>query len=347
MIELAEKMGDTFAAWVPDRYPALRPFIERVGNTPLLAIPGAPEEARIYAKRESENPCGTIKDRVALAMMWRALSQGYDPRSQEILEYSGGQLSVALAQICAALEAPAQMVLSDATAPSLVEAVRSCGARVELVPKSAGFWGVMQRAVALKAARPDYWFLYQHQNPANVAMHRSATAEEILRQLPGVRIDAWIAAIGTGGTLAGVGSRLREVHPEISIYGVTPAELPYGSPEPPNGLPKFAGSGGLGCGRKQQFVQAIEDSIGGHFHIFYPEALAEMARFEEATGIRIGSSAAANLLAARRVAARLGPQAVIVTVFPSAGSAEEWEAIQKQRLERASVEADPSAAPAG
>lgn len=325
MIGLGERLSDTFAAWVPDRYPSLRHFIERVGNTSLLPVPGDSQGARIFAKCEWENPCGTIKDRVAVAMMWSALTQGYDPRRQEILEYSGGQLSVALAEICAGLEATAQMVLSEATAPSLIEAVRSCGARVDLVPKSAGFWGVIERAEALKAANPDYWFLYQHRNPANPAMHRNATAEEILRQLAGTRIDAWVAAIGTGGTLAGVGSRLREVYPDISLFGVTPAELAYGSAEPPNGLPKFAGSGGLGSGRKQQFVEAMESAIAGHFHIAYPEALREMARFASDTGIRIGSSAAANLLAARKVAARLGSEAVVVTVFPSAGSAEEWE----------------------
>jgi cysteine synthase A len=135
-----------------------------------------------------------------------------------------------------------------------------------------------------------------------------------------------VASIGTGGTLIGVYEALSRVHPAVELHAVSPAELPYGSQEPPNGRRKFAGSGGLGCGRKQPFVEAREDRLAGHATFSLNETIREIWRFHEATGLRIGTSSAANLLVARAVARRLGPGSTVVTVFPSAASDEDWSA---------------------
>jgi cysteine synthase A len=329
MLKQADQSPSTFFdPGVLDRYPALAEYAAKVGRTTLLEVATEEGCGRVFAKAEWENPHGTIKDRVALAMMWSALSSGLDPEAETILEYSGGQLAVALAHLCRALGVRSEIVMSDATPESNLEAVRSCGGAVHLVPKDRGFWAVMQRAFDLKKSNPALHFLYQHTNAANLAMHAEATAEEILAQLPTGRADAWVTAIGTGGTLVGVGDRLRERFPELQIYGVTPAELPYASQSPPNGEPKFAGSGGLGSGRRQPFVERAESWITGHFHYSHLQAQTEMHRFRQQSGISIGSSAAANLLAARALSRQLGPDSVVVTVFQSAGSLEEWRAVE-------------------
>ena len=328
MTARVEVRQDHFPTWVLERYPALADFAARVGRTSLLRIPGP---HRIYAKCEWENPCGTIKDRVALAMIWDALANGLDPERDEILEYSGGQLAIALGRLCELLGIGAHIVLSEATAESLIETVRGCGATVYLAPKAAGFWGVMERAKAIKAARPEIVFLYQHRNGSNLAIHATQTASELIDQLGGRSPDAWVAAIGTGGTLVGVGSALHRANARVRLYGVTPAELPYGSKLSPNSLPKLAGSGGLGCGRRQPFVQQHEKLVTEHFCVAYDDAKAEMSRFQEETGVKVGSSAAANLIVARRVAERLDVGSVVATAFPSAGALEEWRSIEEAR----------------
>ena len=319
-----------FRSDVLRKYPMFEGFVNAVGNTPIIEIPQSNGSAKIFAKCEFVNPWGTIKDRIALAMIWRALGEGLDPKKHRILEYSGGQLAVALAQVCASIGARATIVLSDAAPRSIISAVESCGAALDLVPAEKGFWGVMLRAMALNEEQSDFHFLYQHENAANPAMHRLGTATELLAQVPSRRIDAWVAAIGTGGTLAGVGSGLMDAMPGIALFGVTPAELSYGSDDPPNGTPKFAGSGGLGWGRKQTFVEQLEGKLVAHRSISYAAARAEMYRFLCETGLRIGSSAAANLLVAKDVAAQLGSGRIVATIFPSSGSTEEWELVERE-----------------
>lgn len=320
------KQNEHFDPKVLERYPPLRSVFMQTGNTPLIAVESPQGHGRIYAKCEWHNPNGSIKDRVALAMVWSALSLDLMPPAA-LLEYSGGQLAVALSRICQLLGIKLLTVLSDATPSSLIAAVKSYGADVELTPKCYGFWGTMERAFAISAANPHMKFLYQHTNEANLYMHRTSTAEEIIEQLPESRVDAWIASIGTGGTLMGVFSRLQEHYPYVRAYAVTPSEMPYATEKPPNTQPKLAGSGGLGNGRKQPFVAEFESSLAGHFYCSYPQATAAMLDYYNTTGTRIGSSAAANLIAARKVARDLGENAVVVTVFPSAGVDEEWQAI--------------------
>jgi cysteine synthase A len=132
-----------------------------------------------------------------------------------------------------------------------------------------------------------------------------------------------VASIGTGGTLVGVYRALSAVHPGVALYATTPAELPYGSPAVPDGRPKFAGSGGLGNGIRQSFVKRHDELVREHLTYAYADTLVYMRDFHRETGMWIGSSSAANLVAARTLARRLGPDSVVVTVFPSGGTPEE------------------------
>jgi cysteine synthase A len=304
-------------------------YLQQLGDTPLMEVPGADNGSRVFAKCEWTNPTGTVKDRPVFGMVYRELKKTPLARRGEIhiLEYTGGSLGLALSRLCARLGLRLTLVLSAATDPALVAELSGHGSEVVLVDRERGFWGVMEMARRLAAENPTWRFLYQHENPANLWMHRYTTGQEIAEQLPNDAVDgpcAWLASIGTGGTLMGVYAALVPKLPQLQLFATTPAELPYGSNAPPNGKPKFLGSGGLGCGRKQPFVASDESRIKGHMQYSYDEALRGMRDFHALTGLKIGSSAAANWLAARQVAERLGPKATVITVFPSAATDFEW-----------------------
>ncbi|WP_018132425.1 PLP-dependent cysteine synthase family protein [Effusibacillus pohliae] len=309
----------------------LKRFTQKLGNTPVVEIPAVPGSGRIFAKCEWYNPTGSVKDRAAYEMMMDVLLEKERNNQQHlhILEYSGGNLGISLATICNLLEINLTLVLSSGSHKSLLKKLQMLGAKVELVDKQKGFWGVMETAFRLSESSDSYTFLYQHRNEANFRAHRNGTAIEILRQIPN-QIDAWVASIGTGGTLMGVYETLSSKYPNIQLHAVTPAELPYGSDQPPNGLRKFAGSGGLGCGRKQYFVERNEGEVTRHWTYRFEETLEEAKRFYVETGVQIGTSAAANLLAARSIAAELGTNSTVVTIFPDAGAPEEWSEIYGQ-----------------
>lgn len=320
---------------VLELFPPLGRFRARLGSR-LLEMPQIRGGGRVFAKCEFDNPTATVKDRVACAMLWRLLQTEGTTAGLRVLEYSGGTLAVPLAQLCKELGIPVTLVLSSGTDASLLTDLASLGAATELVDKTRGFYAVMERAIALSREHPDWKFLYQHENQANLHMHESSTGNEILDQLPVQRVDAWVASIGTGGSLIGVYRALSRVYPKLAMYATTPAELPYGSPEPGNGKPKFAGSGGLGNGIRQPFVRSYDERVTRHMTYSYPDTLALMREFHRETGIWIGSSAAANLHAARTLAWELGPDSVVVTLFPSAGTPEERD--------RASATTEPPSA---
>ena len=330
------KLSSVFARALDQRlleqHPPLLQYLLQVGDTPLTKVPGPGNGARVFAKCEWTNPTG-VKDRAVFGMVYRELKKTPLARrgGLHILEYTGGSLGMALSRLCAQLGLHLTLVLSGATDPAVVAEMRGHGSKVILVPRERGFWGVMETAHGLAAENPTWRFLFQHENPANIWMHRETTGREVAEQLPYDSADgpcAWIASIGTGATLIGVYSALIQKIPQLQLFATTPAELPYGSEFAPNGLPKFLGSGGLGCGRKQPFVAAVESRIMGHLHYTYEDALRGMREFCGRTGLRIGSSAAANWLAACKVAERLGPQATVVTVFPSAATEYEWAKAQ-------------------
>ncbi|MDQ2957244.1 MAG: pyridoxal-phosphate dependent enzyme [Actinomycetota bacterium] len=304
-------------------YPALRPFADAIGNTPLIEVPGD-GGATILAKCEWVNPAGSIKDRVAFGMLAALLREG-SGQPLQVLEYSGGNLSLALSLLCQAIGVPLRLVLSSGSPPSLLDTVRGRGAEVELVDKDLGFVAVVRRAIDIARAEPAWSLLYQHRNLGNIQTHETTTGAELLDQLPaGTRLTHWVASIGTGGTLVGVLRALRGRFPDVLPVAVSPAELPYGSDQPPNGLAKYAGSGGFGDGVRQPFVPPIEAGLHTDT-VSYPDALAAMAEFRTLTGTAIGSSSAANWLVARKIAADLPASAMVATVFPCAGTAEEWK----------------------
>ncbi len=315
------------AAALHARFPALAAFHARLGHAELIEVPGlSGGGARIFAKCEWQNPAGSIKDRVAYALLCAALQRhGTRPLSElKVLEYSGGNLAAALSTLGRELDIPMRFVLSSSSPPSLLSMLAGHGSRFELVDKSLGFLAVIERALALADAESDWTLLYQHRNAVNVRFHQDTTGAEILGQLSGRLPHAWVASIGTGGTLIGVSRALRASCPDLRTVGASPSELPYGSLMPPNGLPKYAGSGGMGRGIRQPFVRADDEHVE-HRTLSFDDALRGMVEFRASTGLKIGSSAAANWQIARQVARELSPDQTVVTVFPDAGTPEEWE----------------------
>lgn len=316
-------------AEIHERYPALARFRERLGNTSLIEVPSVSGGARIFAKCEWENPAGSIKDRAAYGLVLEAIRRHGDrPAGQlRLLEYSGGNLGLALSYLCAQMEVTLRVVVASFTSPSVVDTLRSQGTLVDIAPKEEGFLGTITGAQRIAETEPGWQFLFQHINPASVAIHELTTGPEIVRQLAGRTPHTWVAAIGTGGTLIGVMNALRQVQPSVQAVGVTPAESPYGNPCAPISRAVLCGSGGLGYGLRQPFVQAYDDEVAGHRYVAYEQALEGAAEFFTKTRIRIGTSASANWLVARKIAARLPSDAVVVTVFADAGNPEQWAQI--------------------
>jgi cysteine synthase A len=321
------------------RYPALTDFRARLGDTPLLEVPGPDGGALILAKCEYANPFGSVKDRAAYGLLCAAV-EAHDAAAKrpgaavqplKLLDFSGGNFALALAGLGELTGLPIRLAVPDAMPPSVRGRLTELGVRIELVPAERFLYGIVRRALEIAAAEPDWTMLHQMRNMANVAIHEHMTGEEIVAQLGtqlgGTRPWGFVATIGTGGTLAGVGRRLRRAYgTRVRLVGVSPRELPFGTTEPPNKKPKFAGSGGLGYGLRQPFVDHLADGTEHRF-VTYPRATEAMARFRELTGTRIGASAAANWIVAQEFAATLPPDQVVVTLFADAGLTEEWDRI--------------------
>jgi cysteine synthase A len=331
---LPDELGLTLAEPLPGlpdesitlkRYPALKDFRARLGDTPLREVPGPDGGARILAKCEFANPFGSVKDRAAYALLCAAV-EAHDAAAGplKLLDFSGGNFALALAGLGELTGIPIRLAVPDLIPPSIRTRLAEQRVWIEPVPTEQFLYGIVRRALEIAAAEPDWTMLHQMRNMANVAIHEHMTGEEIVAQLGETRPWGFVATIGTGGTLAGVGRRLRRAYgPQVRLVGVSPQELPYGTPEPPNKKPKLAGSGGLGYGLRQPFVDHMASGTV-HRLIDYPRAQEAMVEFRELTGTRIGASAAANWIVAREFAATLSPDQVVITLFADAGLPEEW-----------------------
>ena len=310
--------------------PAFTHFLGRVGHTPMIELPAPKGCAKLLAKCEWMNPTGSIKDRAATAMVEDLLVCTNGPLSDlHLVEHSGGNLARSLSVLCAMLGIRNTLFLSAATPESFVRELEVNGSEARLVPGEEGFWGVMEAARRFAENNPETTYLNQHENYANLRIHETTTGQEILGflQHSGLLKDkpeiALVSAIGTGGTLGGLTRALEAELGKVRTFGVTPAELPYGSALPPNGYPKFAGSGGLGDGRKQRFVGELGTKVEDHLTVTYDDSLSARNLLLEAVGISVGSSAAAAWLAAIEVGQRLGSSGLVITTLACQGLPEE------------------------
>lgn len=203
---------------------------ELVGNTPLLQLNkfsaiNKVEGATILAKLEYFNPAGSVKDRVALAMINDAEQNGKLKPGATIIEPTSGNTGVGLAFVAAVKGYKVILTMPDSMSVERRNLLKAYGAKIELTPGAQGMKGAVDRANELNAQIPGSIILQQFENPANPAIHTATTAQEIWRDTDG-KIDAFVAGVGTGGTVSGVGKYLKEKNPNIKIFAVEPASSP-------------------------------------------------------------------------------------------------------------------------
>jgi cysteine synthase A len=198
-------------------------IVDTIGNTPIVKLHRvAPKHVQLYVKVEAFNPAGSVKDRLALAIILDAEKTGAIKPGQTVVEATSGNTGVALAAVCAARGYPFVAVMSETFSIERRKLIRAYGGKVVLTPAAARGSGMVKKAEELAAEHG--WFLArQFENPANPAYHRSTTAAEILRDFAGRRLDYFVTGWGTGGTLTGVGEVLKVARPEVRIIASEPA----------------------------------------------------------------------------------------------------------------------------
>lgn len=300
-----------------------RRLLDLVGHTPLLELGrvSEPGRGRIWAKLEFLNPSGSIKDRIALAMLEAVEGAGLLRPGGTVIEPTSGNTGIALALACAVKGYRMVAVLPEAMSRERAQVLRALGAEVEVVPCAHGEEGeftcedlerTLARARELAATVPGACMPNQFENEANPAAHGASTAREILAQA-GPALAAFVAAVGTGGTLTGVAEVLRGEAPGVRIVAVEPASSAVISGEAPG----FHRQQGIGEGFVPKvFRRELVDEV---LTVPDDEAVAMARRLAREEGILGGYSAGTNVAAARRVAARLGPDRAVVTLIPDSG----------------------------
>jgi cysteine synthase A len=295
-----------------------RDILQCIGNTSLLPlrriVPA--NGARILLKLESENPTGSMKDRMALAMIEAAEADGRLKAGGCVVEYTGGSTGVSLAFVCAVKGYPLHIVTSDAFAREKLDHMRILGAQLEIVPsEGGGMTGELTRdmveaARVIAADTGGLWTDQLNNTDQLAAYHRMA--EEIWNQADG-RIDGFVQCVGTAASVRGIGEGLRRRNEKISIVAVEPAESPVLSGGPP-GAHKIDG---VGAG----FVVPLwHDAIADRIEQVSTDAAVAMAlRLAREEGLFVGTSTGANVIAALRLADHLGPGATVVTVMCDTG----------------------------
>jgi cysteine synthase A len=295
--------------------PRFRSLQRLIGNTPLLAIHlrHRGERRVIYAKYESLNLTGSIKDRMALHILQRAYESGQLADGDPIAEATSGNTGIAIAAIGRALGHSVTIFMPDWMSTERVALMSSFGATVVLVSKAdGGFLGAMAQADALKAQNPRTFLPHQFANEANVEAHVSGTGPEIWVQLRthGLQPDAFVAGVGTGGTVMGVGQYLRSQKPDVRVHPLEPAESPTLSTGHKVGRHRIQGI-------SDDFIPPIcrLDELDPVVPASDGDAIL-MAQKLAQHGLAVGISSGANLLGALVVQDALGRDAVVATVFP-------------------------------
>lgn len=272
--------------------------------------------ARVVLKVESENPTGSMKDRMALAMVEAAERDGRLPPGGAVVEYTGGSTGVSLALVCAVKGHPLDVVTSDAFAKEKLDHMRLLGARLHVIASDEGRMtekltrDMVATAAAIVEERGGYW-TNQLDNPDQLAGY-AAMADEIWEQTGG-RLDAFVQMVGTAGSIRGVGERLRERDPAVTVVAAEPAESPVLS----GGEPGAHKIDGVGPGFRMPLWR--DDTADRIERVSTEEALAMATRLGLEEGLFAGTSTGGNVAAALRVAAELGPKATVVTVMCDTG----------------------------
>lgn len=271
-----------------------------VGGTPLMELSGFGTSkktgARLIAKLEYFNPAGSVKDRIALAMIEDAERHGILKPGGTIIEPTSGNTGVGLAFVSAAKGYKLVLTMPDTMSAERRNLLKALGARLVLTPGAEGMKGAIAEAERLKGETPGSVILQQFENPANPAVHRRTTAEEIWRDTDG-RVDIFVAGVGTGGTVSGTGSRLKELNPAVQIVAVEPSDSPVlsGGKAGPHKIQ------GIGAG----FVPKTYDAsvVDRVMTVSGDDAMRTSRELARTEGLLVGISSGAAVHAATQLAA--------------------------------------------
>ena len=288
-----------------------------VGNTPLLELSNYNKakglKARLIVKLESFNPAGSVKDRVALAMIEDAEASGLLNPAATIIEPTSGNTGIGLAFVAAAKGYKLILTMPDTMSVERRNLLKALGAELVLTPGANGMKGAIARAEELKAATPGAVILQQFDNPANPAMHERTTGQEIWRDTEGV-VDIFVAGVGTGGTVSGVGAALKKHNPGVKVVAVEPTDSPVLS----GGAPGAHKIQGIGAGFvPKNYNPAVVDEI---LQVTNDDAIRAGRELAKLEGLLVGISSGAAVSAATRLA--LLPEnagKTIVALLPDTG----------------------------
>jgi [CysO sulfur-carrier protein]-thiocarboxylate-dependent cysteine synthase len=278
---------------------------QAIGNTPLVGLPHlSPAGYRIYLKLEGHNPTGSVKDRVAKYLIEEAERHGQLRPGQRVLEPTSGNTGIGLAAICKVKGHPLTCVMPENTSEERKQLLTMFGADLVFSPANEGSNGSVRLARELAAADPDVHMPFQYGNPANALAHYETTAPEIIADLP--ELAAFVAGLGTGGTVTGAGKRLKRHDPAIKVFAAEPeyGELVYGLRNLDEG-----------------YVPEVLDQsvLDGRIKVDSLKALEYTRRLAEEEGIFAGVSTGACLAVAVRVCKRLPEGSAIVALSPDGG----------------------------
>lgn len=298
-----------------------------IGDTPVIKLNRlAPEGVDIWVKAEAFNPMGSVKDRLALGIIEAAEASGELQPGQTVIEATSGNTGIGLAMVCAAKGYPLVVTMAESFSVERRRLLRFLGAKVVLTPAAAKGSGMVAKAIELAEQNGWYW-TQQFDNPANPDFHERTTAEEILRDFEGERLDYWVTGFGTGGTLTGVSRKLRAARPEVRIIVGEPDNsqlLGSGVPQPegashPNFRPHVM------QGWTPDFIPTITQeavangTIDGVVPVAGEDAMRLSRELASKEGIFVGVSGGATLAAALRAAQTAEPGSVFLVMLPDTG----------------------------
>ena len=288
--------------------------LELVGHTPVVRLNRLPgrDDAEVWAKLENYNPGGSVKDRICLAMIERAERDGRIKPGDTIVEPTSGNTGIGLALVCAVKGYRLILTMPDTMSEERRSLLAAYGAQLVLTPDTRGMHGAIAKAEELVRANPSFYMPQQFNNPANPEVHYASTGPELIEQME--RIDAFVAGVGTGGTISGAGRYLRD---HLKNKPLIVAVEPKNSPVLEGGEPGFHKIQGIGAG----FVPATLDTkiYDEVIAVSDEDATLYSRRIAREEGLLVGISSGANCCAALQIAKRLGRGKVVVAVFCDTG----------------------------
>lgn len=290
-------------------------ILELIGNTPAIRLRRVVEagSAEVFGKLEYQNPGGSVKDRIGFSMIMGAEKAGRLKPGMTVVEPTSGNTGIALALVCAVKGYKLILTMPETMSLERRKLLKAYGAELVLTPGPEGMRGAIAKAQEIAATGPDYFMPQQFDNPDNPKVHRETTAREIIRQMDG-KIDAFVAGVGTGGTITGVGEVLKqEVGPHVQVVAVEPTASPVLS----GGKPGPHRIQGIGAG----FVPSILNTkiYQRVIQVSNEDAFAMARRLAQEEGILCGISSGANVTASLQVAKELGAGKRVLCIIPSYG----------------------------